>query len=77
MTRVLLDGRNRFSKVIRITQTQKRNKRQKIKVIQENFAIIREGKEALDRVNAKLMKEHLTTQQSGAAAAAAESHVKN
>lgn len=77
MTRVLLDGRNRFSKVIRISQTQKRNKRRKIKVIQENFAIIREGKEALDRVNANIMKEHIAAQHASVPESAVESQVKN
>lgn len=55
---ILRDGRNRFSKVIRMTQTRKRNSRERIKIIQENAAIIREGREALDRVNARIIAEH-------------------
>lgn len=54
-TRFVMDGRNRFSKVIRLSQSQKRNSRMRIKIIQENAAIIREGREALDRVNAKII----------------------
>ena len=57
MTRVVLDGRNRFTKVVRITQTQKRNARRREKIMKENAAIIREGREALDRLNAKILAE--------------------
>lgn len=63
---MLLDGRNRFSKVVRITQTQKRNTRRRIKIVQENAAIIREGREALDRVNAKIIAEYKAAEREAA-----------
>lgn len=46
-TRIVLDGRNRFPVNIKYTQTRKRNDRKRIKILQENAAIIREGREAL------------------------------
>lgn len=46
-TRVVLDGRNRFPVNIKYTQTRKANDRKRIKNLQENAAIIREGREAL------------------------------
>lgn len=53
-TRTLLDGRNLFTKKVKMTQTRKRNSRKRVKIIQENAAIIREGREALAAVNARL-----------------------
>ena len=54
-SRVLLDARNRFSKTVKLTQTQKRNKRDKLRIVVENAKIIREGEAALGVVNAKLL----------------------
>lgn len=65
-TRVLLDGRNRFSKVVRISQMQKRNTRRRIKIVQQNSVIIREGRQALNKVNARIIAEY----EAGVAAAA-------
>lgn len=47
VTTVLLDGRNRYPINIRLTQTRKRNDRKRLAVMQENAAIIREGRNAL------------------------------
>lgn len=63
VTRIVLDGRNRFTKVIRLSQAQKRNARARLKLVQENAAIIREGKAALDRVNARIMADYNASQQ--------------
>lgn len=55
-TRVLYDARNQFTKNAnkRLSQAQKRNARRALKIIQENAAIIREGRAALAAVNARL-----------------------
>jgi hypothetical protein len=54
-TRVTLDARNLFTKKIKFTQTRKRNARLRNRVVLENAAIIREGREALAAVNARLI----------------------
>ncbi len=77
ISRILLDGRNRFTKVVKISQTQKRNTRKRLKIVQENAAIIREGKEALDRVNARIISEHHAAAQQSAATSAVEQKQKN
>lgn len=48
-TQVLFDGRNRFPINIKLTQTRKRNDRKRLAIMQENAAIIREGRRALMR----------------------------
>lgn len=56
-TRILLDARNRFSKVVPYTQTRKRNDRKRIKILKENSRVIREGRDALAVVNARSAAE--------------------
>lgn len=58
-TRVVLDGRNRFPVNLKYTQTRKRNDRKRIKILKENAAIIREGREALTRRLEKEKEEAL------------------
>lgn len=66
-TRVVLDGRNRFPVNLKYTQTRKRNDRKRIKILKENAAIIREGREALMRKAEK--EEALKAANSGNATA--------
>lgn len=61
MTRVALDGRNRFPVNIKYTQTRKRNDRRREAILKENARIIREGKEALTRRLAKEKEAELQT----------------
>lgn len=49
MTRVVLDGRNRFPVDIKYTQTRKRNDRRRVKILKYNAMILREGREALTK----------------------------
>lgn len=59
-TRVALDGRNRFPVNIKYTQTRKRNDRKRLKILKENAAIIREGREALTKRLEREKMEELT-----------------
>lgn len=55
-SRILCDARNQFTKNAnkRLSQAQKRNARRALKIVQENAAIIREGRVALAAVNDRL-----------------------
>lgn len=66
VTQVLLDGRNRFPINIKLTQTRKRNDRKRLAIMQENAAIIREGRRALMR---RLTREKMGSQAAGPSAA--------
>jgi Mitochondrial ribosomal protein L31 len=53
-SRVLLDGRNLFTKKVRMTQTRKRNARKRLRQMMDNAEVIREGRSALTAVNARI-----------------------
>ena len=55
--RMILDGRIRFTKKLKLTPTRKRNDRKRIKILMENSLILREGREAFVKLNARLAAE--------------------
>lgn len=82
-SRVVCDARNQFTKNAnkRLSQAQKRNARRALKIVQENAAIIREGRVALAAVNDRLKaaseagSEATSTDASGLAGASQEQNV--
>lgn len=80
-SRILCDARNQFTKNAnkRLSQAQKRNARRRLKIVQENAAIIREGRVALAAVNERLRaqagSQTASLDASGSAAASLQENV--